>query len=176
MRLEPPTEVRAGEFVAAAWRSCALHRGLVSVPATRDAYRAYAERAGRATQRSFLIVATDTATLAGGIDLLEIAQGAGSAARLGYYAFLPHAGRGFMRAGVALAITHAFEELGLAHLVADIQPTNRRSIALAESLGFRRQLGEGRQRKVGRRWLAHERWTLPCERWRAQPHAVPEPA
>jgi ribosomal-protein-alanine N-acetyltransferase len=86
--------------------------------------------------------------------------------RLGYYAFLPHAGRGLMREALALVIARAFGELGLHRLEANIQPANRRSIALVEALGFRR---EGTARgflKIGNRWRDHERWALLKEDWR----------
>ena len=54
--------------------------------------------------------------------------------RLGYYAFVPHAGKGCMREGLVLVIERAFRELGLHRLEANIQLGNRRSIALVEGL------------------------------------------
>ena len=44
-----------------------------------------------------------------------------------------------MREGLELVIERAFRELGLHRLEANIQPGNRRSIALVEGLGFRRE-------------------------------------
>ena len=58
-------------------------------------------------------------------------------------------------------------ELGLHRLEANVQPGNRRSIALVEGLGFRR---EGKVRgflKIGNRWRDHERWALLKYEWRS---------
>ena len=71
-----------------------------------------------------------------------------------------------MREGLQLVIERAFRELGLHRLEANIQPGNRRSIALVEGLDFRR---EGTARgflKIGNRWRDHERWALLKEEWR----------
>ena len=47
-------------------------------------------------------------------------------AYLGYYAFQPHAGQGYMTEGLALVLRHAFQRLGLHRLEANIQPGNLR--------------------------------------------------
>jgi ribosomal-protein-alanine N-acetyltransferase len=153
-----------------------LHRGLVSVPHTSDDYRAYVERAEGGTQVSFLIVLAKSRELAGALDLLDLAAQPIRTARLGYYAFASHAGRGYVRAGVALGLERAFAALGLQSLLADIQPANRRSIALAESLGFVRLATQGGYRKVGRRWVEHDRWRLTRENWCGGAQLVPERA
>jgi ribosomal-protein-alanine N-acetyltransferase len=73
-----------------------------------------------------------------------------------------------MREALAAVISRAFRELGLHRLEANIQPGNRRSIALVAGLGFKR---EGKARgflKIGNRWRDHERWALLKEEWR--PH------
>jgi ribosomal-protein-alanine N-acetyltransferase len=79
-----------------------------------------------------------------------------------------------MREGLALVIASAFRELGLHRLEANIQPGNRRSIALVEGLGFTR---EGKARgylKIGNRWRDHERWALLKEEWRSSSSRVAE--
>jgi [ribosomal protein S5]-alanine N-acetyltransferase len=157
--LERPDLGRERDFLDACRRSRELHRGVVTAAATSVAYRAYVNDAARSDRESFFVVVAATAELVGVVDILEIDRDAVPAARLGYFAFVPHAGRGLMREGVSKVVRLAFDDLGLSVLNADIRPSNPRSRALAESLGFMRN-GEERSLKIGARWLAHERWVL----------------
>ena len=81
-------------------------------------------------------------------------------AYLGYYAFVPYAGRGLMKDGLALVITYAFTGLKLHRVEADIQPGNRASKALVKTLGFRREGLSPRYLKINGRWRDHERWAI----------------
>jgi len=71
-----------------------------------------------------------------------------------------------MREGLTLAIGVAFRALGLHRLEANVQPGNRRSIALLEGLGFAREETARGYLKIGNRWRDHERWALLKEDWR----------
>jgi ribosomal-protein-alanine N-acetyltransferase len=164
--LERPSARREREFLDAALRSRALHRGFATPPATTIEYRDYLRRSRRATQESFFVIATERAALAGVININDIVRSAEHSGRLGYYAFTPLAGSGLLCAGLKLVIGMAFRELGLHRLEANVEPNNLRSIALVSGLGFER---EGTARgflKVGRRWRDHERWALLKEDWR----------
>ena len=166
VRLERPSARREREYLRAALRSKALHRGWVVTASTPEEYRRYLRYARRANQESFFVVDAASGELAGVVNINGIVRHAELSGRLGYYAFSPHAGRGLMREALALVIARAFAELGLHRLEANIQPGNRRSIALVEGLGFRR---EGTARgflKIGNRWRDHERWALLKEDWR----------
>jgi [ribosomal protein S5]-alanine N-acetyltransferase len=157
---------REGEYLACALRSRALHRGYVVPAAAPREYRSYLRATRRANQESFFVVDAESGRLAGVININDIVRHSEQSGRLGYYAFVPHAGNGLMREGLALVIACAFRELGLHRLEANIQPGNRRSIALVEGLGFQR---EGKVRgylKIGNRWRDHERWALLKEEWR----------
>jgi len=105
--------------------------------------------------------------LVGVINLNEIVHGSFQSAYLGYYAFHPHAGQGFMTAALAVALLHAFRHLGLHRVEANIQPDNARSLALVKRHGFRREGFSPRYLKLGGRWRDHERWALLREQWRA---------
>ncbi len=87
--------------------------------------------------------------------------------RLGYYAFVPHAANGLMREGLGYVIAYAFRDLGLHRLEANIQPANRRSAALVESLGFELEGTARGYLKIGGRWRDHQRWALLKDDWRA---------
>jgi ribosomal-protein-alanine N-acetyltransferase len=166
VQLERPSARREGEFLAAALRSRALHRGFVGVPATANDYRGYLRRSRAGQRRSFFVIQSESGALAGVIDINDIVRHSEQSARLGYYAFTPLAGTGLMRAGLMLVIAVAFRELGLHRLEVNIQPGNVRSIALVEGLGFEREGTARRYLKIGNRWRDHERWALLKEEWR----------
>jgi ribosomal-protein-alanine N-acetyltransferase len=163
--LECPSARRERDFVAAALRSRALHRGFVAVPATPAEYHDYLRRVRRGSQQSFFVVDMRSRDLAGVVDVNDIEHGAPSSGRLGYYAFAPAAGTGLMREGVALAIDRAFGDLKLARLDANVQPGNLRSLEFAAQLGFARDGMSRGYLKIGTRWRDHERWTLLARDW-----------
>jgi len=166
IRLEAFSPRREAEFLRAVRASRALHRGFVSPPATAAAYRDFLRVLARDNQVAFLVVLVETDELAGVVTIDDIVRGSYQFANLGYYAFVPHAGRGFMREALRLAIRHCFRELKLHRLEASIQPVNRRSLALVKSLGFRKEGVTRRYLKLGGRWRDHERWALLAEEWR----------
>jgi [ribosomal protein S5]-alanine N-acetyltransferase len=163
--LERPSLRREREYLDAARLSRALHKGFVTTAATRAEYRDYLRRTRRKNQESFFVIAAETDALAGVVNVNDIVRYAELTGRLGYYAFVPHAGTGLMRYGLRLVIGRAFGDLGLHRLEANVQPSNRRSIALARSLGFRSEGVARRFLKIGGRWQDHERFALLKEDW-----------
>jgi len=101
------------------------------------------------------------------VNVSEIVGGAFRSGYLGYYAFVPHAGQGLLREGLALVIADAFRRLRLHRLEANIQPTNRASIRLVRGQGFTREGFSRRYLKIHGRWRDHERWAILAERPRA---------
>ena len=165
VHLETPGLRRAEEFLEAVRRSRALHGTLVAPPDTRALYRAYLARARRPTHHGYFVCLPD-GELAGVVNVSEIVRGLFQSAYLGFYALAPHAGRGHMRAGLALVIAEAFRAHGLHRLEANVQPRNRRSIALVRGLGFRREGFSPRYLRIAGRWRDHERWALTLEDWK----------
>lgn len=163
--LERPSERRERDFVDAALRSRALHRGFVAVPATEAEYHDYLRRARRGNQESFFVVDLESHDLAGVVDVNDIKPGGEPSGLLGYYAFAPAAGTGLMREGVALVIDRAFRAFRLARLDANVQPGNHRSLEFATRLGFTRDGTARSYLKIGTRWRDHERWTLLARDW-----------
>lgn len=60
-------------------------------------------------------------------------------ADVGYALSPSHWGHGYATEGLRLAITFAFDTIGLARLEADIDPRNEASCRLVERVGFRRE-------------------------------------
>lgn len=101
-----------------------------------------------------------TAEIIGVINISEIVMGSFQSAYLGYYGTGQFAGRGLMAEALAMAIRHAFDDLGLHRLEANIQPGNAASIALVKRLQF---IQEGISRnylRINGEWRDHERWAL----------------
>lgn len=169
VRLERPSQRRERDYLAGVRRSRTLHRGFVTTAETATDYRDYLRRTRRRNQASFFVVTAAAGELAGVININDIVRYAQCFGRLGYYAFVPHAGAGLMRAGLRLVIARAFGELQLHRLEANIVPANERSIALVRGLGFRREGVARGFMKIGGRWRDHERWALLAEDWAERP-------
>jgi [ribosomal protein S5]-alanine N-acetyltransferase len=156
---------RAAAFVQAVRNSRALHGRWTNPPFTIEQYRAFVHRARKPTHVGRL-VCTEEGLLAGVININEIVRGSFCSGYLGYYALAPHHGRGYMRAGLTSVLRLAFRTYRLHRLEANIQPDNRRSIALVQRLGFRREGYSPRYLKIAGRWRDHERWALTSEDWK----------
>lgn len=158
----------ARAFVIAAHASRALHGGWVHPPVTVEDFIArMKKRNDAANSVSTLLVRSSDRTLVGHFNLSEIIRGPLQQAFLGYYAFAPHEGAGYMREGMKLLLEYAFRTLKLHRIEANIQPGNQRSIALARVSGFVREGFSERYLKIGGRWRDHERWAINADAWRA---------
>lgn len=147
-------------FVAAARASRAIHRPWVSAPRDSKAFAQYLNRFAAPTSDGFVVHVAGTGELAGAINLTNIIHGGFRSGYLGYFAFAGCEGRGYMRTGLRQVVRHAFKELRLHRLEANIQPANHRSIALVEACGFRREGYSPAYLKIGGRWRDHERWAI----------------
>jgi len=161
--IRAPTRSDCGAFLRAVRRSRALHDSWVSPPSTPKAFTRYLERFSSDTNLSFLIIHRSAGDIVGVINVGNLVRGALQSAYLGYYSFLPHAGRGLMRDGMLLVLRHAFRKLKLHRLEANIQPGNLRSIALVRKCGFVREGFSRRYLKICGRWADHERWAILAE-------------
>jgi [ribosomal protein S5]-alanine N-acetyltransferase len=163
--LVSPSVDRETEFLAAVARSHKLHHPWVHLPSTSDSFRKYLNRFQSSTHAGYWVCTKD-GDLAGVINLSEIVRGNFRSAYLGYYAFVPHNGRGYMTEGLRAAVSHAFRQLKLHRLEANIQPGNEASRRLVQRLGFRCEGLSPRYLKIGGRWRDHERWAITVEEWK----------
>ena len=163
--LEKPALRREADFLEAARRSVKLHGRWVKPPQTTTEYRELLRRA-RAANRFSHFVCDSERNLAGVVNINEVVRGAFDSGYLGFYAFVPYAGRGYMRRALHLVIKKAFGDYGLHRLEANVQPTNLRSQAVIRSLGFRLEGYSPRYLRIAGKWRDHERWALTCEDWK----------
>jgi [ribosomal protein S5]-alanine N-acetyltransferase len=158
-RLDPTDE---REFLGLARASKGLHRPWSHPPTTSAEFR---ELVGRddETNEQIVVCRNDAGGIAGYFGLGQIYYGHFRSAYLGYYAFHPFEGQGYMREGLELLLRHAFGDLRLHRVQASIQPENERSIALVRAAGFRYEGLALRYLKIGGRWRDHEHWAITVE-------------
>ena len=150
-----------GAFLDAVARSRALHHPWAYPPDTPDAFDAYIKV--HPARHALAVVVDHEDPLVGVYTLSQIHHGSFRNAYLGYYAFLPHAGNGYMREAMTLVFRYAFGELRLHRLQANVQPGNERSLALLRSTGWREEGYARRYVKVGGRWRDHVLFAILAE-------------
>ena len=159
--VQPEDESR---FLLAVSRSRGLHKQWVSPPSTQERFAEHLLKYSTDTNFSYLARSHEN-QLVGCVNVNAIVRGAFQSAFLGYYAFLPYNGRGWMKQAVSLVISEAFNQLHLHRLEANIQPDNVASIALVKSLGFRNEGFSPRYLKIADEWRDHERYAITLEEW-----------
>lgn len=161
--LRHPVPADRDEFLERSRASRSLHRPWVHAPQDDEGFAALLRSNRDETAERLLVCRMEDGAIVGAYNLSQIFYGHLRSAYLGYYAFTPFAGRGYMRDGLRLVLRHAFGPLGLHRLEANIQPGNAASIALVRGAGFRQEGFSPRYLKVGGRWRDHERWAILAE-------------
>jgi len=168
--LRPPRREDATAFLAASRASRSLHGSWTRPPDSAARYATFvarfAPRGQITTHAGYLVYRREDDALLGVFNFSEIVRGAFRSCYLGYFGFAPHAGRGYMTEGMALALDVAFGKLKLHRVEVNIQPTNARSLALARRVGFTHEGFSRRYVKIAGRWRDHERYAMLAEDWR----------
>ena len=162
--LEVPSKRRRAEFLAAMKRSRRLHGHWASPPRTAKALNKSLARLGSKAHVGYWVL-SESGELAGVINISEIVRGSFRSGYLGYYAFAPHNGRGYMTTGLRAVVSRAFRQLRLHRLEANIQPDNEASRRLVKRLGFKLEGFSPRYLKIAGKWRDHERWAVTAEDW-----------
>ncbi|MEU6622971.1 GNAT family N-acetyltransferase [Streptomyces litmocidini] len=174
VELHPLTRSDQDEFCALVRASSALHRPWMQLPATAEEFQDWMRRFDDGTNRGFLIRVRETGEAAGTVNINSIIRGRYQGASLGYAAFAPSAGSGYMTEGIALVLRYAFTELRLHRLEACIQPANKASLALVRRLGFRYEGVSPAYLYIDGEWRDHERWAVTAPHpWTPDP-SLPE--
>lgn len=140
---------------------------------TRSAFRRRIKRYQRDvrddTGAPFFIFRTGDDRLVGGLTLTAIRRGVSQTCSLGYWMGERHAGKGLMSDAVRTVLAHAFDELRLHRIEAASMPSNTRSIALLEKVGFSREGFARRYLLIDGRWQDHVLFAMLCDDPRPQP-------
>jgi ribosomal-protein-alanine N-acetyltransferase len=161
--LRPVTADDQDEFLTLARASVSLHHPWYSMPMTPEQYQSYIARYSQPATEGFLVCVRDGGAIAGVVTVDTIVRGRFQSASVSYAAFAPAAGQGYMTEGLALVLRHAFCELRLHRLEANIQPGNLASLRLVGRLGFRQEGYAPAMLFIDGAWRDHERWAITRE-------------
>jgi ribosomal-protein-alanine N-acetyltransferase len=174
VELRPLTLADQDEFCALVQASAELHLPWMRLPATAQEFQAWMRRFDHGTNRGFLIRVLDTGAAAGTININSITRGRYQGASLGYAAFAPFAGQGYMTEGLTVTLQHAFNDLRLHRLEANVRPANKASLALVQRLGFHYEGLSPAYLYINGAWRDHERWAITAPNpWTPDP-SLPE--
>jgi len=147
-------------FLAVMRDSVGLHSPWVSAPKDHAAWQRYMKRLERENEAGFLVKRIHDGALCGVVNLNVITYEALCSAYISYFGVLGKVEKGYMKEGLSQVIRHAFDQLGLHRLEANIQPGNLASIALAQSTGFQYEGFSPRYLKISGEWCDNERWAV----------------
>lgn len=149
-------------------RSRTHFAGLASSHYTQVRFDAMLRDAASDAYEHFLICLLDDGSIVGTISFSQIFRKSFQNAYLGYQLFAGCTGCGYMTEAVALSLRFAFDDLSLHRIEANVQPTNKPSIAVLKRNGFAKEGFSRRYLKIGGRWRDHERWAILKEDWKRQ--------
>ncbi len=163
--IRPPTPADEGELLALNQASVDFHHPWVAPPTTTESFAGYLERCARPENVGMLICRIADNAVMGMITISQIFYGPLCSAYIGYSMGAPFARQGAMAAALGLALDHAFSQLALHRIEANIQPANSASIAAVRRLGFTREGFSRRYLYIDGDWRDHERWAMLSEDW-----------
>ncbi|HYA79852.1 MAG TPA: GNAT family protein [Methylocystis sp.] len=122
--------------------------------------RRHAEEAARDESYTFFLFRGEDDRLLGGLSLGHVRRGVAQTATLGYWMGAPHAGKGYMSAGVRAALGYAFRHQGLHRIEAACVPNNLASKRLLERLGFTQEGFARAYLNINGQWRDHLLYAL----------------
>jgi ribosomal-protein-alanine N-acetyltransferase len=165
VELRPLAAADRDDFVAAMARSRSAHSPWIAPPATREEFDALLRRTDDQSFATLLVRLAGDGRIAGFFSISEIVRRGFQSAFLGYAGVAGLEGRGYMTEGLWLLLEHAFTELGLHRLEANIQPGNTASIELVRRCGFVREGFSEKYLRIDGEWRDHERWATRVDLW-----------
>jgi len=141
-------------------RSIRTLKPWIEVVKTRKAFAKFVRDISTPEDKAYLVRRIGDDALVGAIEIRDIFMGHFKCGYLIYYAFDGFRGEGYMREALSVIIERAFKKFKLHRLEANIQPTNKPSIALAKSVGLLYEGYSPKFLKMNGEWRDHERWAL----------------
>jgi ribosomal-protein-alanine N-acetyltransferase len=115
--------------------------------------------------------------LVGTVAVMDVLRGLGQTAYLGYFISNAHWGKGYGSEAALAGIDISFRDLKLHRIEAGIEPTNRRSILLARSIGLRKEGLKKRAVYLRGQWIDLVMYSATCEefgfKWKGAPQTRP---
>jgi ribosomal-protein-alanine N-acetyltransferase len=165
--LKRPRARDSAELIAVNIASQRFFRGLVSPPIKPEHFDFYLKRCREPNYVGMLVCRLKDQAIMGMINLSQIYYFGFQSCYMGYHIGVQFANQGYMSEAIQLALKHAFVDLKLHRVEANIQPDNLASIALVKRTGFTLEGYSRRYLKINGRWRDHERWAILLEDWRA---------
>lgn len=155
-----------GEMQTLFRESRKFYKGLIDTPDSLEKFKAYVERNASDANECFVICRRDDERIVGAVNLSQIFRKSFQNAYLGYSLGVKYVGNGFMTEAVALVLRHAFKNLKLHRVEANVQPENLPSIAVLRRCGFTKEGFSRKYLKVAGKWRDHERFAIIREDWK----------
>jgi ribosomal-protein-alanine N-acetyltransferase len=165
IRVRELTRDDESEFVERARQSLEFHQEWIKVPTDPEAFCRYLDKFDGDDATCFVVCDQDTDTIVGFVSLTGIEREPYHRGRLGYGVFRPYVRMGYTQAALEYVIRHAFEDIGLHRLEADIQPENDASKQLIMKMGFSCEGISPGFIQIKGNWRDHERWALTVDNW-----------
>lgn len=124
--------------------------------------------AARAAGTAYAFCIRAGGALVGRITLSQVFRRAFQNAYLGYFVGEEHNGRGYATAAVRLAVAHAFEDLRLHRVQANVMTKNPRSARVLEKADFRKEGVALHYLQIAGRWEDHDLFAITVEDVRAE--------
>ncbi len=139
-------------------KSRAFHAPWIAPFTDMDGFDAWYARTITGPNLGFVARERASGSIVGVVNISEIVWGAFRSGYLSYYGISGPSRKGFMTEAVDSVCKHAFAEIGLHRLEANIQPDNVASLALVRRAGFQREGFSEKYLKIAGEWRDHERW------------------
>ena len=115
--------------------------------------------------------------MVGTVAVMDVLRGLGQTAYLGYFIHNKFWGRGYGKEATLAMVDIAFRDIRLHRIEAGIEPTNRRSIMLARSIGLRKEGLKKRAIYLRGKWNDLVMYSATCEefgvKWKGTPKTRP---
>ena len=148
--------------------SLEFYKGLTNPPLDAEGFKLYVDRNLDEANEFFVICRKIDNKIVGSINLSQIFRKAFQNAYLGYSLGVLYTGKGYMTEAIQLILHHAFENLGLHRIEANVQPHNLASIKVLQRCGFTKEGFSRKYLKIDNVWCDHERWAIIAEDWEGQ--------